>query len=154
MTDCPRDRKILEGIDAGLFTASWWPFARLERADILSCLALWVCISSSTLLFRLTHMSNSFSSGMMVSSAASNPSEIILIGYNTCVETDAEVGPLAENFEAAQTFRETTIAYVKHCLKLSNGTEGVLNPLTKIVASFKAIGDAACEAYDLGKSSY
>lgn len=64
------------------------------------------------------------------------------------------MGDLAGDFQAAQTFRQETIDYIKYCLKLSedNATLAEPAPPTQIIAFFKVIGDAACEVYDLSKT--
>lgn len=67
-------------------------------------------------------------------------------------EIDAEVGDLAGDFEAAQTFRQETINYIRHCLRLSEDNAPRPVPPNQIIAFFKVIGDAACETYDLGKT--
>ncbi|KAK2595981.1 hypothetical protein N8I77_013493 [Diaporthe amygdali] len=61
---------------------------------------------------------------------------------------DAEVGDLAGDFEAAQTFRHETIKYIRYCLKLSEDEVKSPVPPNEIIAFFKVIGDAACEVYD------
>ncbi|KAH0436035.1 terpene synthase metal-binding domain protein [Colletotrichum camelliae] len=66
-------------------------------------------------------------------------------------DDDAEVGDLASDFQAAQIFRRETVEYVRHCLRLDE-VEYVTRepPESKIIAFFKVIGDAACEAYGIG----
>ncbi|KAF3804594.1 hypothetical protein GCG54_00012081 [Colletotrichum gloeosporioides] len=66
-------------------------------------------------------------------------------------EVDAEVGDLASDFQAAQTFRKETIEYVRHCLGLDEGDCVTREPPeSRIIAFFKVIGDASCQAYGLG----
>lgn len=67
-------------------------------------------------------------------------------------EIDAEVGDLAGDFQAAQTFRQETINYIRYCLKLSEDDAPRPVPPNQIIAFFKVIGDVACETYDLGKT--
>ncbi|KAJ0273315.1 hypothetical protein COL940_009941 [Colletotrichum noveboracense] len=63
-------------------------------------------------------------------------------------EVDAEVGDLSSDFQAAQTFRRETIEYVRHCLGLDEvGCVTREPPESKIIAFFKIIGDASCQAY-------
>ncbi|KAF4876890.1 Presilphiperfolan-8-beta-ol synthase [Colletotrichum siamense] len=63
-------------------------------------------------------------------------------------EVDAEVGDLSSDFQAAQTFRRETIEYVRHCLGLDEvGCVTREPPESKIIAFFKVIGDASCQAY-------
>ncbi|KAF5513373.1 Presilphiperfolan-8-beta-ol synthase [Colletotrichum fructicola] len=65
-------------------------------------------------------------------------------------EVDAEVGDLSSDFQAAQTFRRETIEYVRHCLGLNEvGCVTREPPESKIIAFFKVIGDASCQAYDV-----
>ncbi|KAI8293167.1 hypothetical protein K4K59_005890 [Colletotrichum sp. SAR11_240] len=63
-------------------------------------------------------------------------------------DDDAEVGDLANDFQAAQTFRKETIEYVRRCLGLDE-VDCVTRepPESKIIAFFKVIGDASCQAY-------
>ncbi|KAF4831147.1 Pristinol synthase [Colletotrichum tropicale] len=63
-------------------------------------------------------------------------------------EVDAEVGDLSSDFQAAQTFRRDTIEYVRYCLGLDEvGCVTREPPKSKIIAFFKVIGDASCQAY-------
>lgn len=62
------------------------------------------------------------------------------------------MGDLAGDFQAAQTFRQETINYIKYCLKLSEDDAIEPAPPNQIIAFFKVIGDAACEVYDLSKT--
>lgn len=68
------------------------------------------------------------------------------------LEIDAEVGDLSSDFQAAQTFRQETINYIRYCLKLSEDDTTKPVPPNQIIAFFKVIGDAACETYDLSKT--
>lgn len=68
------------------------------------------------------------------------------------LEIDAEAGNLAGDFQAAQTFRQETINYIRCCLKLSEHDRSIPVPPNHIIAFFKVIGDAVCEVYDLSKT--
>lgn len=59
---------------------------------------------------------------------------------------------MASDFQAAQTFRQETINYIRYCLKLSEDDTTRRVPPNQIIASFKVIGDAAYEAYDRSKT--
>ncbi|KAM5377538.1 hypothetical protein ACJZ2D_004907 [Fusarium nematophilum] len=134
MTECPRKRAILGKVDGGLFSATWWPYARIDRADILSCVALWLFIWDDG------DFHNSSSHPWPKKTATYVVSEI-----------DNEVGSLSCDFEAAQAFRLETITWAKYCLGLSASTEEVPKlPSNQIIAFFKTIADASLEAYDLG----
>lgn len=59
---------------------------------------------------------------------------------------------LADDFQAAQIFRQETIKYIRYCLKFPGDDGPIPVPPNQIIAFFKVIGDAACEAYDLSKT--
>ncbi|KAJ3545113.1 hypothetical protein NM208_g2677 [Fusarium decemcellulare] len=60
MTECPRKQKLLQKVDGGLFSATWWPSARIDRADILSCLALWLFIWDDEIDAEIASLSQDF----------------------------------------------------------------------------------------------
>ncbi|TQN63795.1 (+)-eremophilene synthase [Colletotrichum shisoi] len=64
-------------------------------------------------------------------------------------EIDTETGRLAGDMEAAKLYRQETIEYVHRCLGLSGDARQHSTPANEIIAFFKIIGDAVCEAYDL-----
>jgi hypothetical protein len=75
-----------------------------------------------------------------------------MITLNTMfpLELDSEIGTLANDFNRGQTFRSDTIRYVSHCLGLGD-LDPRGEPTSKIIRSFKVIGDAICDAYTDGK---
>ncbi|KAG9242949.1 isoprenoid synthase domain-containing protein [Calycina marina] len=62
-------------------------------------------------------------------------------------EIDEPGGAVSDDFDAAEQYRAETERFVSNCLQLSEPMPNSqdLNP---IVASFQAIGDALCDAYD------
>ncbi|KAG7038968.1 alcohol dehydrogenase [Colletotrichum scovillei] len=64
-------------------------------------------------------------------------------------QIDEKGGHLYDNLEAAHVFRRETLEYVRYCLRLSSDNEASHEvPTNYIIAFFKVIGDAVCEAYD------
>ncbi|EXF74184.1 hypothetical protein CFIO01_07834 [Colletotrichum fioriniae PJ7] len=63
-------------------------------------------------------------------------------------QIDEKGGHLYDNLRAAQVFRRETLEYVQHCLRLSDNEAFRKVPTNHIIAFFKVIGDAVCEAYN------
>ncbi|KAK0379815.1 hypothetical protein CMEL01_11421 [Colletotrichum melonis] len=63
-------------------------------------------------------------------------------------QIDEKGGHLYDNLQAAHVFRRETLEYVRHCLRLSDNEASHEVRTNYIIAFFKVIGDAVCEAYD------
>jgi len=65
-------------------------------------------------------------------------------------EIDEPTGSCADDFEATQVYRLSTIKFVEHCLGLGT-TEVPPVPSNSIIESFRDIGEQFCDAYTLGE---
>lgn len=66
---------------------------------------------------------------------------------NLSIEIDLSDGAMWDEFGAAQSYREQTIAYVRYSLGIDSERPDVENP---IILNFEPIGSAVKERYTLG----
>ena len=65
-------------------------------------------------------------------------------------EIDEPTGSCAQDFEGAQRLREETLQFVAWCLGLEKKERGI-EPSNRIIESFRPIGQALSESYNLGQ---
>lgn len=141
--------------DISFFAAAWWPYANFDRLRVAAYLSIWVwtAIQAQTKAVGTNIRFDSFSflPGTMVGAfpSAGEPADVLNCPLTT--ETDSsEFSSLLNSWQQGQSFRETTLSFVKQSLGFEKmQAEMTLSPL---IHCFKPVGDAMRDSCSLGKS--